>query len=112
MEDSDQNKTTPEDSNGNRQTFKTTCRQFWLISKAFFGSERRHKARGFLIALLVLALAVGGIQILMSYAGRDFFTAIERKRPGAYWVALGWYLGSGGKHAPDHRPEPQPRVLY
>ena len=78
----------------NRQSFKTTCRQFWLISKAFFGSERRHKARGFLIALLLLALAVGGIQILMSYAGRDFFTAIERKRPGAYWVALGWYLGS------------------
>jgi putative ATP-binding cassette transporter len=77
----------------NRQTFKTTCRQFWMISRAFFASERRHKARGFLIALLLLALAVGGVQVLMSYAGRDFFTAIERKQPAAYWVALAWYLG-------------------
>jgi vitamin B12/bleomycin/antimicrobial peptide transport system ATP-binding/permease protein len=75
-----------------RQTFKTSCRQFWQISRAFFASERRHKARGFLIALLLLALAVGGVQVLMSYAGRDFFTAIERKQPTAYWSALAWYL--------------------
>ncbi len=77
-----------------RQTLKTTCRQFWQISKAFFASERRHKARGFLIALLLLALAVGGVQVVMSYAGRDFMTAIIRKNPAAYWVALGWYLGT------------------
>ena len=30
----------------------------------------------------------------MSYAGRDFMTAITRKSPAAYWKALGWYLGS------------------
>jgi len=77
-----------------RQTLGTTCRQFRQISKAFFASERRHKARGFLIALLMLALAVGGIQVVMSYAGRDFFTAIERKQPAAYWMALAWYLGT------------------
>jgi putative ATP-binding cassette transporter len=85
---------TAEASVEDRQTFKTTCRQFLLISRAFFASERRHKARGFLIALLLLALAVGGVQVLMSYAGRDFFTAIERKQPAAYWVALTWYLGT------------------
>ena len=77
-----------------RQTFKTTCRQFWLISRSFFGSERRHKARGLMIGLLLLALAVGGVQVLMSYASRDFFTAIERKQPAAYWAALAWYLGT------------------
>lgn len=79
---------------GKRQTLATTRRQFWQISKAFFASERRRKARGFLITLLVLALAVGAIQVLMSYAGRDFMTAITRKDPGAYWKALGWYLGT------------------
>ncbi len=83
-----------EDPTEDRHTLKTTCRQFWLISKAFFASERRHKARGFLIALLLLALAVGAIQVLMSYAGRDFMTAITHKDPAAYWKALGWYLGS------------------
>lgn len=83
-----------EDTLDDRQNLKTTCRQFWLISRAFFASERRRKARGFLISLLLLALAVGGVQVLMSYAGRDFFTAIERKQTDPYWTALAWYLGT------------------
>lgn len=91
---SNQTPQTPEAIAEDRQTLKTTGRQFWLISKAFFASERRHKARGFLIALLLLALAVGGIQVLMSYAGRDFMTAITQKNVTTYWTALGWYLGS------------------
>jgi putative ATP-binding cassette transporter len=90
----DQKKPSDEVPANDRQTFRTTCRQFWLISRAFFASERRRKARGFLISLLMLALAVGGVQVLMSYAGRDFFTAIERKQPAAYWTALAWYLGT------------------
>ncbi len=47
-----------------------------------------------MIALLVLALAVGAVQLLMSYAGRDFMTAITNKNPAAYWKAFGWYLGT------------------
>lgn len=77
-----------------RQSFKTTCRQFRVISRALFASERKRKARGYLIALLAMAMAVGGVQLLMSYAGRDFMTAIARKDTAAYWTALGWYLGT------------------
>jgi putative ATP-binding cassette transporter len=77
-----------------RQSLKTTGRQFLMITKAFFASERRRKARGYLIALLLLALSVGAIQILMSYAGRDFMTALTRKDTLAYWPALGWYLAT------------------
>lgn len=94
MASPDPKNTPAEEPVEDRQTLKTTRRQFWLISKAFFASERRRKARGFLIALLLLALAVGAVQVLMSYAGRDFMTAITRKDPAAYWKALGWYLGS------------------
>ncbi len=65
-----------------------------MIAKALFASERKRKARGYLIGLLVMALAVGGVQVLMSYAGRDFMTAISDKNPAAYWKALGWYLGT------------------
>ncbi|RYD41659.1 MAG: ABC transporter ATP-binding protein, partial [Verrucomicrobiaceae bacterium] len=72
----------------------TTRRQFWQITKAFFASERRRKARGFLVWLLVMALSVGAIQVLMSYAQRDFMTSIIRKDPDAYWKAFGWYLAS------------------
>ncbi|MCE9519996.1 MAG: ABC transporter ATP-binding protein/permease [Verrucomicrobia bacterium] len=83
-----------DDQAASKSTIRNTCRHFWIISKAFFASERRHKARGFLLALLVLALTVGGVQVLMSYVGRDFFTAIENKNPSAYWRNLWLYLGT------------------
>lgn len=94
MANDEQQKEAPDPPDEHRQTLKTTARQFWVVSKAFFASERRHRARGFLTALLVLALAVGAVQVLMSYAGRDFMTAIANKNPAAYWKSLGWYLGS------------------
>ncbi|MES2923358.1 MAG: ABC transporter ATP-binding protein/permease [Verrucomicrobiota bacterium] len=94
MESPDPKKTPAKEPIEDRQTLKTTRRQFWLISKAFFASERRRKARGFLIALLLLALAVGGVQVLMSYAGQYFMTAINDKNPADYWKYLGWYLGT------------------
>ncbi|WP_081887711.1 ABC transporter ATP-binding protein/permease [Verrucomicrobium sp. BvORR034] len=71
-----------------------TLRQFWIITKAFFGSKSRRKARGFLAVLLTLSLAVGGVQVLMSYAGRDFMNDIARKDGVAYWRSLGWYLAT------------------
>ena len=94
MEETDQQPEIAPDPAQDRPSLSTTRRQFWIILKAFFASERRRKARGFLIALLVMALAVGAIQVLMSYAGRDFMTAITRKDPDAYWKSFAWYLGS------------------
>ncbi|MFM2199136.1 MAG: hypothetical protein RLZZ505_2568 [Verrucomicrobiota bacterium] len=94
MGDPEQSLSTSDLAAEHRQDFKTTCRQFWVIAKALFASERKRKARGYLIGLLVMALAVGGVQVLMSYAGRDFMTAIARKDTAAYWIALGWYLGT------------------
>ena len=77
-----------------RQTLKTTRRQFWLISKAFFASERRRRARGYLITLLLLAFATVAVQILMSYAGAAFMTALTRKDAGAFWHTLFKYVGT------------------
>ena len=79
---------------GNKAAFGTISRQLWFMSKAFFTSERRHRASWFLIVLLSLALAVGGVQVLMSYVARDFMTAIAQKDEPAYWQSLWWYLGT------------------
>lgn len=82
---------TPADTSN---TLAKTCRQFWNISKAFFASRQQRKAQGYLTALLILALSVGGVQVLMSYVGRDFMTAIAKKNADAYWRLLGLYLGT------------------
>ena len=79
---------------GNKASFRRISRQLWLMSKAFFTSERRHRAFWFLIVLLTLALSVGGVQVLMSYVARDFMTAIAQKDEPAYWQSLWWYLGT------------------
>jgi len=71
-----------------------TARQLWQITKAFFKSERRNRARGLLTVLLVLSVASVGVTLLTSYAGRDLFTAIERKDSNAYWGAMVRYLGA------------------
>jgi vitamin B12/bleomycin/antimicrobial peptide transport system ATP-binding/permease protein len=74
---------------------RKTLRQFLSIARAFFiASRHRRKAKSFLVLTLVLALAVGGVQVLMSYAGRDFMTAIAKKDDGQYWPSLYWYLGT------------------
>ncbi|MES2982141.1 MAG: ABC transporter ATP-binding protein/permease [Verrucomicrobiota bacterium] len=83
-----------DDQPSRRAVLNKTLRQFWLISKAFFASERRKKARGFLLMLLGMSLALVSVQVLMSYAGRDFINAIEKKDPTAYWRMLWLYLGT------------------
>ena len=77
-----------------KASFGTLLRQLWIISKAFFASERRHKALGFTLTLLALALSVGGVQVLMSYVARDFMTAIAGRDVPAYWRLLWLYLGT------------------
>lgn len=71
-----------------------TARQLWQITKTFFRSERRGRANGLLLLLLALSVAYVGVTVLTSYAGRDLITAIEKKDPHAYWVALGRYGGT------------------
>ncbi len=83
-----------EEKISDKASFGTTCRQLWFISRAFFASERRHKALRFLIILLTLALCVGGVQVLMSYVARDFMTAIAKKDAPAYLQSLWLYLGT------------------
>ncbi|WP_295578485.1 SbmA/BacA-like family transporter, partial [uncultured Lamprocystis sp.] len=77
-----------------RLSLRELARQLWIISKAFFGQEVRYKALGFVSVLLVLALSVGGVQVLMSYVARYFMTAIANKDVPAYWQWLWWYLGT------------------
>lgn len=70
-----------------------TFRQFRDISRSFFFSKHQRKAQLYLAALLILALAVGGVEVLISYAGRDFMTAISRRDADAYWRLLALYVG-------------------
>jgi putative ATP-binding cassette transporter len=84
--------TKAETPNAPKESLRKTGRQFWNITRAFFASERRIRARGFLALLIVLSVGSVGVTVLTSYAGRDIMTAIEKKNGAAYWSSMGKYV--------------------
>jgi len=58
---------------------RDTGRRFVLAIKAFLTSEVRWQARGLFALLLAFALVVNGLNVINSYVGRDFMTAIAHR---------------------------------
>ncbi len=56
---------------------RETLQRFVRAVKDFFTSEVRWRARGLFALLIVFALTVNGLNVLNSYVGRDFITAIS-----------------------------------
>jgi putative ATP-binding cassette transporter len=74
-------------------TTRHTWSRFVRLARPYFTSEARRQAAVLLAALLALLLTVAGLNVVISYVGRDFMTAIaERVAHRYYWLALA-YLG-------------------
>jgi putative ATP-binding cassette transporter len=52
----------------------------------FYRSEARRRAWGGLVLLLVLLLTINGLNVVNSYAGRDFMTARAERQARAFYV--------------------------
>jgi len=67
---------------------RETARLFVQAVKHLLTSEVRRRAIGLLLLLLLFALAVNGLNVVGSYVGRDFMTAIsQRDMPGFFRLA-------------------------
>ena len=70
-------------------------KRFAQLAKAFFLYGTRHETRVFVVLLLVLSAAIGLVQVLVSYAGRNFINSLtERDAAGFYrnmWIYLGTF---------------------
>ncbi len=64
-------------------------KKFLLFARGLFSSGAKRQARMWLAALLLLCAAVGVVQVFLSYAMRDFVTALEH-RDRAGWVRGLW----------------------
>ena len=58
----------------------------------FFKSEERKKAWKLLIILLFFLIGVSAVNVLLSYLGRDFITALSEKKAEAFYTILPKYL--------------------
>ena len=72
---------------------RVTGRRFVRAVKYFLTSEVRWQARGLFALLFAFAFTINGLNVLNSYVGRDFITAIShRDEPGFIRQAI-LYLG-------------------
>jgi putative ATP-binding cassette transporter len=70
---------------------KVTWLRFVYLSKPYFVSEARRSALGLLAALVALLLVMSGLNVINSYVGRDFMTAIAERQPEqVYLLALSY----------------------
>src|SRR4029453_3357653 len=58
---------------------RVTGRRFVRAVKDFLTSEVRWRARGLFILLIAFAFAINGLNVVNSYVGRDFMTAISHR---------------------------------
>jgi putative ATP-binding cassette transporter len=70
------------------------ARRFYHLTRAFVAGESGRRARWLLAALLGLSIAVGASQVLISYAARDFVSALANRDAPAFYRKLWWYLGT------------------
>ncbi len=71
------------------ETHLTLLKKFFTLAKAFFNGGAKRQARLWLAALLGLCCAVGVVQVFLSYAMRDFVTALAQ-RDHVAWVRGIW----------------------
>ena len=70
-----------------------TLRRLIRAIKDLLTSEVRHKAIGLLIFLLAFALSINGLNVVSSYVGRDFMTAIAHREMAEFVRQAILYIG-------------------
>jgi putative ATP-binding cassette transporter len=81
-----------DDPNATAGSRTSLLRRFFRLTAAFVAGDAR--ARLIFAALLALSVAVGIVQVLVSYAARDFVTALTNRDEPGFYRALWSYLGT------------------
>ncbi len=75
----------------NRDRYRAWVR-FLRTLRLFFASEVGPRAVGWSVLLLVLLLTINGLNVVNSYVGRDFMTAISEQKPRQYALYALFYV--------------------
>ena len=83
--------TTPPASSvrGKLAAFQDFCRKTWALTLPYFQSEEKWKARGLLLAIVLLNLAAVYMLVLLNEWNRVFYDAVQEKNQPVFWEQLG-----------------------
>ncbi len=70
-------------------TFKQFCARVWALSAPYFRSEDKWKARGLLLAIVLLNLGAVYMLVLLNDWNRVFYDALQNKDAAVFWTQLG-----------------------
>ena len=77
-------------------------RRLAQLGKAFFITGNRRETRVLVLAMFALCLAVGVVQVFVSYAGRNFITSLAQRDPPSFYRNLWIYLATFALAVPYH----------
>lgn len=69
--------------------FKTFGRQAWSLTRPYFRSEERWRARGLLLAIVALNLGLVYMAVLFNDWNKLFYDALQEKQETVFWAQLG-----------------------
>jgi vitamin B12/bleomycin/antimicrobial peptide transport system ATP-binding/permease protein len=69
--------------------FQTFVLRVWALTRPYFDSEQRWKARGMLLAIVGLNLALVYMAVLFNDWNRLFYDALQAKDANVFWAQLG-----------------------
>ncbi|MDD2925698.1 ABC transporter ATP-binding protein/permease [Rhodoferax sp.] len=77
--------------------FKTFLHQTWALTRPYFASEQKWKARALLAAIVALNLALVYMSVLFNDWNKLFYDALQEKNASVFWAQLGrfTYLAFG-----------------
>ena len=74
---------------GKFAAFKDFCSKAWALAKPYFQSEDKWKARGLLLAIVLLNLGAVYMLVLLNEWNRVFYDALQEKNQPVFWEQLG-----------------------
>ena len=72
-----------------RQAFKTFAAQAWALTRPYFHSDQKWKARGLLLAIVALNLGLVYMAVLFNDWNKLFYDALQDKNATVFWAQLG-----------------------
>ncbi len=80
--------TPPATVRGKLAAFKDFCAKAWALTRPYFQSEEKWKARGLLAAIIALNLGAVYMLVLINDWNRVFYDAIQEKNQPVFWEQL------------------------
>ena len=70
-------------------SFKLLANRVWGLSRPYFGSDEKWKARALLIAIIALNLGMVYMAVLFNDWNKLFYDALQEKNAAVFWTQLG-----------------------